>query len=118
MRRQEFSKRLTQIELRIDQKITYHVTFPSVGDTVAYVLSGYKEIKYVPIPGEIAYNVDWGDQLPPVTDEIKRKWIAQLSRDMTETLRQTWAESEHERDQIALKELNRLMPQARKEERF
>jgi hypothetical protein len=110
MRTQEFEKRLTQIERKIDPQITYSISYPDAEDSAAWILSGYQRKKYTSALGKVTYDIDWAQNMPPATDSLKRKWIGQHSSAMIESFRQRWAKSEHERDRIALKELDRLMP--------
>jgi hypothetical protein len=100
------AKRLDAIEKRQRKSKTYILTYSSRADSTAYYLSGGMKKE-----GPGVYELEWSEK-PPQDDAFKLRWLRQYTPEQIEEFRQIWMKSVQERDQIALRELERLFPEA------
>ena len=101
-------KRLSAVEQK--RKTTGKIVsyFPSQADSTAYFLTNGAEIEE-PVDGPFKIKLHWSDK-PPSSDSFKLKWLKQYTPAQIDEFRREWEESTHERDKVALQELDRLLP--------
>lgn len=105
MRSTDLRRRLNELE-RTDEtnkplKIRTHWMSDESG--LCYYLTGKKAD---PRPGLIS---TYWSQEPPNDDDFKLRMLAQHTKAELEGFRQTWSRSNHERDRLALAEMDRLL---------
>ena len=102
-------KRLAAVEQKRKIPGTIVSYFPSRADSTAYYLSGGLENDEPCVNGKLKIKLHWSDK-PPSSDSFKLRWLKQYTPAQIDEFRRKWEESTHERDKIALEELDRLLP--------
>jgi len=108
MKTYQIEKRLTAVEQKRKTPGTIVNSFPSRADSTAYFLTNGTEIEE-PVNGPFIIKLHWSDK-PPSGDPFKLRWLKQYTPAQIDEFRREWEESTHERDKVALQELDRLLP--------
>jgi hypothetical protein len=104
----DITKRLDEVakKSRKGTEVSYRFEYASRATALAQTLT------CMAIQTRERYEMTWGqgDKLPSASDGQKLKWLKQCTPAQIDEIRQEWEESPHERDKIALQELDRLLP--------
>ena len=104
------SKRMVAVDRERKRKTpgTIICSYPSQADSTAYYLSGGME-KEEPANGPFIIKLHWIGK-PPSSDSFKLKWLRQYQPEQIAEFRHEWMASTYERDKVASRELDRLLP--------
>jgi hypothetical protein len=106
----KFTKRLNEVERESKRgtETSFRFEYTSQATALAQTLTG------MAIQTLELYEMTWGrgDKLPPASDAQKLRWLKPyiFHPDRLDAIRLEWAASSFERDKVALRELNRLLP--------
>jgi len=107
---ESISKRLIEAEKKSRQRTETSELFEylSPAASLAQILTS------LAIQTPERYEMTWegGNKLPSASDAQKLRWLApyRFHPERLDAIRQEWEESPHERDKLALHELDRLQP--------
>jgi hypothetical protein len=102
-RTNDIEKRLRTVELKTRGNAQIFCEFTSQATATSQVLTGI----FIRESG----HVELGWDKKPKDDRTKLKWLKQYNQERIDGFKKEWIESTRERDKIALKELDRLLPQ-------